>query len=289
MRIRSSIKKMEAFKVDDFAITVFVLCDDILTALDFEDDHQAKMSSSEIIAFSILAAKDFAGNHKTARSYFQRLGYFPNMLSNSRLNRRIRNIPWKIWDMIFRFLAYIFRKENTSRIFAVDSFPVASCQKSRIDRRKLFPSPSYLGFSASKKKYFCGIKVHMIVSESGAPVEYQLRPASENDISVLWQMEIELPHFSTLYADGAYTSFELEELLLEDSHIKLLPKRGSHIKNRAHSKVLNREISSRRQVVETAFSSITRLLPRALQVRTESGFLLRVFSAILAYGIAFLA
>lgn len=274
--------------MDDYAITIFVLCDDILKAIEFQDDHQAEMSSSEIITFSILAAKDFSGNHSTARKYLIRLGYFPKILSSSRLNRRVRKIPIKIWMAVFRFLSFIFSNSNTDQVFAVDSFPVLSCQKSRIDRRKLFPSAKYIGFSASKKKYFCGIKVHMIVTELGAPVEFLCCPASESDVSVLWKMEIDLPEFSILYADGAYTSFELEEMLLEDEGIVLCPKRAIHIKNKLWSIERSQRISSKRQIVETAFSCITRLLARSFQVRTEQGFLLRVYSAILAYSISFL-
>lgn len=274
--------------MDDYAITIYVLCDDILKAIKFQDDEQAQMSSSEIITFSILAAKDFSGNHSTARRYFYRLGYFPKILSSSRLNRRIRKIPLHIWMAIFRFLAFLFSESNEGQVYAVDSFPVSSCQKSRIDRRKLFPTPEHIGFSASKKKYFCGIRVHMIVTELGAPVEFLCCPAAENDVSVLWKMEIDLPEFSVLYADGAYTSFDLEDILLEESAIILCPKRASKIKNRLWSAERSKAISSKRQIVETAFSCITRLLPRSFQVRTEQGFLLRVYSAILAYSISFL-
>ncbi len=269
------------------AITIYVLCDDLLKTMRFYDDSQCKMSTAEIMTFSILAAKDFVGNHKLARSYFKRLGYFSNMLSNSQLNRRVRQIPWLVWITIFRFFAYLFTQRNTSKTFAVDSFPILSCQKSRIDKRRLFKETEFIGFSASKKKYFCGIKVHMIVTLQGEPVECLIRPASENDISVLWKMEIDLPPSSLLYAYGAYTCFELEDLLNEDEKITLLSKRGCKIKKRLRSDQEEKEISSRRQIVETAFSSITRLLPRTFQLRTEQGFLLRVYSAILAYCISF--
>ena len=36
--------------------------------------------------------------------------------------------------------------------FAVDSFPVAFCQKNRIDQRKLFLSRKYLGYAPLEEK-----------------------------------------------------------------------------------------------------------------------------------------
>lgn len=52
--------------------------------------------------------------------------------------------------------------------------------------------------------------------------------------------------------------------------------------------ILCDEISSRRQIVETAFSCITSFLPRYIKVRTEQGFKIRVMAAVLAYSMAFL-
>ncbi len=56
----------------------------------------------------------------------------------------------------------------------------------------------------------------MIVSNNGRPVEIKLRPGSESDITVLWQMELDIPDQAILYADGAYNCFELEDILHEE-------------------------------------------------------------------------
>ncbi len=128
----------------------------------------------------------------------------------------------------------------------------------------------------------------MIVTSTGAPVEVVFKPGSESDAGVLWEMELDLPTDSVLYADGAYTCFELESILREDESITLMPKRGKSIKNHRWSQQVQKKISSKRQIVETAFSVITGLLPRALIVRTEQGFWVRIFSAVLAYSLSLL-
>lgn len=273
--------------MQDQITTVYVICDEVLRLLNIQDDPQSLMSNAEVITFSIFAAREFAGNHKKARWYFKQLNYFPNILSNSRLNRRLHNFPFVVWNSIFRFLAFIFSKKTPTYNYAVDSFPVFCCQKSRIDRRKIFLGKEYIGYAASKRKYFCGLKIHMLVSTHGEPYEVLFRPASENDLSALWKMELQIPRMSNIYADGAYNCFELEDLLQADG-INLLVKRGKKIKNRRHSQEKEREISSRRQIIETAFSCITSLFPRSFRVRTDTGLILRVFSAILAYSFSFI-
>lgn len=191
------------------------------------------------------------------------------------------------WDAIFRFLAFLSKEAEETCYFAVDSFPVPYCQKNRIDKRKRFLDSKYIGFAASKKRYFCGIKVHMVVTNQGRPIEVQFSPGRESDINALWNMELDIPSYSILYADGAYNCFDFEDIL-ESESIYLLAKRGVKAKNRTRSAAEERAISSKRQIIETAFSVITSLFPRSLKCRTESGFLIKVFCFILAYSTSFL-
>lgn len=271
--------------MDTSVIAIYVVCDEVIKMLNIKDDVQTQMSTSEVTAFAILASKLFYGNHRLTRWVCKKAGYFPKMLSESRLNRRLHKIPWNIWIAIFRFLALVFKAENSTDEFCVDSFPIACCAKQRIDRRKFLKEREYLGYSPSKKKYFCGVKVHMIVTGNGQPVEFAIRPASNSDVKALWGMEIDLPTGSRLYADGAYNCYDLEDVLLEDSQVHLLAKRKQVNSKRKRSVEEELNISSRRQAVETAFSCITRLFPRSIHVSTSQGFLMRVMGAILAYSI----
>ena len=146
------------------------------------------------------------------------------------------------------------------------------CQKCRIDRRKLFQERKYLGFSASKKRYYCGIKVHMLVTASGYSTELAFSPASESDLNMLWSMELDLPADAMIDVAGAYTCFELEDILQEDERIHLLAERGKAVKQRRWRLDVQKKISSKRQIVETVFSCITNLLPTALIVPYQQGF-----------------
>jgi hypothetical protein len=74
-------------------------------------------------------------------------------------------------------------------------------------------------------------------------------------------MQLDIPAHSIVYADATYNCFDLEDVL-QDEHIYLRAKRGSKGKNRLRKITEEKEISSKRLIVETAFSSITNLLPR---------------------------
>ena len=48
------------------------------------------------------------------------------------------------------------------------SFPITACHNVRISRRNLFQGKEYLGFKMLvENEFFCGIKVHLIISASG--------------------------------------------------------------------------------------------------------------------------
>ena len=246
-----------------FAITVFVISEEVLKILGHKDSPQSVMTNSEVITFAVLSARYFSSNHKTARYLCKRLKLFPHILSGSRLNRRMHQVPVNQWNAVFRFLAFIFKNTNNDLCFAVDSLPILSCQKNRIDKRKIFLGKKYLGYAASKKKYFCGIKVHLIVTCEGKSVEICMMPRAQSDVNVLWQMTLDIPPGSWLCADGAYNCFDLEDTLFSEQ-ILLLAKRGCRAKKRVRSHQEEREISSRRQIVETAFSQITSYLPQTI-------------------------
>jgi hypothetical protein len=122
----------------------------------------------------------------------------------------------------------------------------------------------------------------MVVTNQGRPIEVQFRPGGVSDISVLWTMKLDIPSDSLLYADGGYNCFDLEDILQEE-RIWLNAKRGSKAKNRIRGLEEERQISSKRQIVETAFSSIINQFPRYIRCRAENGFLIKIFCFILSY------
>ena len=63
-----------------------------------------------------------------------------------------------------------------------DSLPVAVCDNIRIRRCRLYPLKEYgeafRGYIVSKRRYFYGLRVHLVVTGAGEPVEFSLARGS---------------------------------------------------------------------------------------------------------------
>ena len=93
----------------------------------------------------------------------------------------------------------------------------------------------------------------MLVTATGQPIKLAFSPVSESDLNLLWCMELDLPTDAMIDADGAYTCFELEDILKEDEHFHLLAKRGKVVKQCWWKPDVLKKIRSKRQIVETEF------------------------------------
>jgi hypothetical protein len=150
--------------MSDTIITLYCFFDEPLAALNHRDDPQTKVSTAEIMTVAAVAAEFFTGNQQLALSFLISHGYL-KPFSKSRFNRRLHAIPETLWQFALYALAQIKQvKQNQSQTFLVDTFPVPVCRNIRIKRCKIYQNEAFRGYTASKKEYFYGIKVCLIVS-----------------------------------------------------------------------------------------------------------------------------
>jgi hypothetical protein len=267
-------------------IVIYFFSDELLKAFRIQDDSQVKMTNAEVIAFALTAARFFNGNQRRTASFLRAHRYILNPLSESHLNRRLHKIPWDIWQAIFSTLAEHFKRSNLSQQYAIDSFPIPICDNIRIFRSKIYSGKAFRGYTASKKRYFYGIKAHLLVTPKGEPIECAFTPGSESDISTFKDFELDIPNGSIIYADKAYTCYEFEDLL-QESGLSLITQRKANSKRPLAGWL--RYIQSRiRKKIETTFSQITGLFPRSIHAVTSRGFTLKVYLFILAHSISLL-
>jgi len=113
-------------------ITIYVLGDDLLKTMGIREDVQIKMNNAEVITVVLTAAYFFCGHIENARNFPGEHGYIPDMLSGSRLNRRIHNISPSVWQNLSFIPGETFRRVNHGQEYITDSFPVPVCQNIRI-------------------------------------------------------------------------------------------------------------------------------------------------------------
>ena len=266
--------------MDDKIIATFCLCDDLLKAMHHREDRQCQMNDAEIMTTAFIASLFFRGNHESARAMLQQHGYIPHMLSKSRFSRRLHRIK-ETFISLFNLLGQTWKTLNTDAIYVIDSVPIAVCDNIRIRRSKIDSGEHFRGYQASKKRYFYGLTVHLMVTQAGQPVECFLTPGSFGDVDALKYYAYELPDGSIIYADKAYNDYEIEDLLQKVDHITLIPMRKKNSK-RALPPYISFVQSYHRKRVETAGSLIEQLLPKSIHAVTSQGFELKVALFVIA-------
>ena len=266
--------------MDDKIIATFCLCDDLLKAMHHQEDHQCQMNDAEIMTTALIASLCFRGNHESARAMLQQHGYIPSMLSKSRFSRRLHRIK-DLLLILFDLLGQSWKMLNTEAIYVIDSLPIAVCDNIRIRRAKIYSHEDFRGYQASKKRYFYGLKIHLMVTQDGQPVECFLTPGGFGDVDALKYYAYELPDGSMIYADKAYNDYEIEDLLKEVDHLQLLPMRKKNSK-RVLPPCISFVQSYHRKRVETAGSLIEQLLPKSIHAVTSRGFELKVALFVIA-------
>jgi hypothetical protein len=238
------------------------------------------MNDAEIMTTALIASLCFRGNHESARAMLQQHGYIPSMLSKSRFSRRLHRIK-DLFLILFDLLGQSWKTLNTEAIYVIDSLPIAVCDNIRIRRAKIYSHEDFRGYQASKKRYFYGLKIHLMVTQDGQPVECFLTPGGFGDVDALKYYAYELPEGTIIYADKAYNDYEIEDLLKEVDHIQLIPMRKKNSK-RPLPPSISFVQSYHRKRVETAGSLIEQLLPKSIHAVTSQGFELKVALFVLA-------
>jgi hypothetical protein len=269
--------------MDDKILAVYGLRADILNAIGHAEDPPQQLSDAEVITTGLVAMLFVRGNCETTRALLSMPRYMPHRLSRRRLNRRLQRLT-DLVVRLFDLLGCTWKPLKTEAISVSDSFPVAVCDHDRMPRAKLYQNKEYRGCMASRKRYFYGLNVHLLVTKDGQPVECCLTPGSYRDVRILKAFRCDVPDGSHVYADKAYHDYAMEDVLLEASQIQLYP-----IRQKDSKRVLPPSIASvqhdYRKRIETVGSLIERMLPKTIHAVTAEGFELKVFLFVLAYSL----
>ncbi len=273
--------------MEDTITTTYYLCEEFLKAVSHRDDPQVRLSTAEVMSTALVAAAFFGGNIEKARSFLDEYAYIDKAISKSRFNRRLHAIDPHLWRALFDLLAEAFKQSHPDQTYVVDSLPVPVCDNIRIRRCKLYPpqqhGEAFRGYIASKRRYFYGLRLHLVVSHKGDPVEFSVAAASEADVKLLKELGLDLPEGSIICADKGYTDYHYEDLLKEVGlHLKAQRKKRSKRPMPVWEEFLSKPI---RQYIETVFSNLSALFARKIHAVTPRGFELKIVCFLLAYSI----
>ena len=270
--------------MDTQIVAVFCLVD-MLKVMNHREDRQCEMSDAEVMTTAIIAVLYFGGNYAQARRLLKSQGYVSRMLGKSRFSRRLHRIK-PFFLTLFSMLGEHWKSLNEESIYSIDTFPIPVCDNYRIRRAKIYQDQVYRGYIASKKRYFYGLKLHLLVTQAGQPVELLLSPGSTFDGQGLFVFDFDLPEGAIIVGDKAYNNYALEDLM-NVAGIQLSPFRKKNSKRPVPPWVYYLQFHYRK-MIETTGSLISNLLPKKIHATSPAGFELKVLLFVLACSLNFL-
>ena len=201
-------------------------------------------------------------------------GLVPAMLDKSRFCRRLHALNDLLWSLFFQVGQHIKDMAGASD-YVVDSFPVPVCDNIRIRRCKMLKGKQWRGKQCSMRRYFYGVKVQVLTTTNGIPVEFCFVPGSESDVQALKKLPMTVSAESNIYADSAYTDYTIEDDMKEADFVNLRVQRKSNAKRKDEPwiRFLKEQM---RKGIETTFSMIKGLFLKKIHAVTFKGFLIKL-------------
>lgn len=266
---------------EDKIIALYCIVDDLLKGIGHLEDVRRKVSDSEVITTALVSSLYFGGHQDNARHFMQMTKMIPCMLDKSRFNRRLHQVT----DLLFSLFYQIGDSIKTivgASAYVIDSFPVAVCDNMRISRSRIVRGKQWRGKQASMRRYFYGVKVQVLTTVSGIPVEFCFMPGSESDVQALRKLPLAVAAESRIYGDAAYTDYTIEDDAKQADGIELRIQRRSNAK-RKDEPWMSFLKEQMRKGIETTFSEIKALFLKTIHAVTFKGFLLKLLLFILAF------
>jgi len=262
--------------MEEKIITVFCLVDDLLKVIDVKDDVRAKISNAEILTIGYMAVRYFRGNYYNAHQFY--LSMKPSYpIDYSRFIRRLNSLNYAI-EMVFKILSEVFYKTTDSKIYSVDSFPVEVCKTERSSSCNIYNHRDMKGYNSSKKRWFYGFKVHMVVTTDKEPVNCYISYANEHDATAAKKYLPAMKADSTVIGDKGYVSKKLESFLSKFGVTLNAIQRSNMGEDKDY--FMKRKL---RKKVETVFSIITGRFGNVIKATSIDGFLTKLKLFITSY------
>ena len=175
----------------------------------------------------------------------------------------------------------------------LDSMPIITCSGKR--EGKVAREITDKGFCSTKGIYYYGLKLHALAYNHPHhlpfPEQFQLTPASENDLNLFKQAWGEIGN-RTFFCDKAYYDikyFQEKEITLNSlvlTPVKGIKGQSENIKQRdkAANDLFSTAVSRVRQPIESLFNWLIEKtdIQRASKVRSTKGLMVYVFGRIAA-------
>ena len=240
------------------------------------------LSDPEVLTLAILAQwprwrseRDF---WRYADLYLRE--YFPNLVSQSQLNRRIRALEPELQALQRDLAGTLADGSEVYRV--IDTTLIPAIVRVRACRKGLFAGQAAFGRCASKTEWVYGFKVALSVSPEGVITSFGLAEANCDERPV-GEFLVELDGHDTYLADKGFSAVEWERYWLEiyGARVIATPHKSAH---RAWPRAACKWASGKRQIVEGVIDQLKDVFAlERHRTKTLGGLLARLAAKVTAY------
>ena len=239
-----------------------------------------RLTDAQVLTTALVAARFFGGNLVVAKHYMEQ-HWGQNRLDKSGFTRRLHALTDTLYSL-FATVGDVLKQVHDEARYVLDSFPVAVCHNTRIPRCKLLTGKAYHGRCASKRSWLYGLKVQVVATSDGIPVEFYLHAGAESEQTGQRGLPLDLPAGSVRYTDAGYTDCVAEDIFNEASGSLQQTARRKNSK-RPHHPAQAFLLQYFRKGIETCFSQLTARFPKQIHAVTAAGFALKIALFIFAH------
>jgi hypothetical protein len=174
-------------------------------------------------------------------------GIFRGIPDQSSFNRRSKELAHCLVEFQRFLTLQLGTDSNPIRI--LDSTPIPVVSYLRSNRSSSFPEASY-GYCAAKREKYFGFKLHLAVTPSGIPTNFDLTPANISDGKMTEEL-IELYDFLIAIGDKGYLDKTKQQELERRNKKLITPYRKNQNKRNSE---FEQKLLRLRKRVETVFS-----------------------------------
>jgi hypothetical protein len=270
----------------DFCLWNYVTVDDVwkqIAPLFDRPGPEPVCSDSELISMATIG--ECRGWNLETEMLSQWREYpqlFPNVPTQSRFNRRRRNLM-HAFNLIRKVILKSLDLAHDQQC-VIDSLPLPVVQFYLVPGStgdwKAFDAT--YGKVPSKKQTIFGFKLHLLITLGGVILDFELAPANINDLEVGFEMLCEHTDLSVL-GDKAYISVDKAAELFDHNRIRLLtlPRCNQKVQMPAEQRMF---LNGVRQLIET----VNHQLSEMFQIETNHahtfwGLCTRLYSKLAAH------
>jgi hypothetical protein len=272
--------------VETFLTSLYVLVDDW-----WQETHRSakpgpdrplRFSEAEVLTSAVLSQWS---RWRSERDFWRFADahlrfYFPNLLSHSQLNRRVRALE-PVLKALQRDLAYVLA-DGSEVYHVLDITLIPAVVRVRAGRKGLFAGQAAFGRSVSKTERVYGFKVAFSVGPEGVVTAFGLAPA-DCDERPVGEFLVAADDHDAFLADQGFSPGRWERHWLE-AHGAVVAATPQKSARRAWPEAACRWAAGKRQLIEGVIRQLKdQFSLERYRAKTLDGLLVRLAAKVAAY------